>query len=129
GYVTKTTGTTDLNQTRTSNTVNEVSNITQSVGTLWTIPAYDANGNTTTLPQGIDPTQSYTALYDAWNRLTTLSAGANTVAKYQYDGRNRRAVKMTYTSGVLSETRHFYYTSGWQDIEERTGTSTSADQQ
>jgi len=39
-----------------------------------------------------------------------------------YDGRNFRIIKKTYTSGVLDETRHIYYTSSWQAIEERLGT-------
>jgi RHS repeat-associated protein len=38
-------------------------------------------------------------------------------------------VKLTYSSGTLSETRHFYYTSDNQDIEERVGSSTSMDKQ
>jgi RHS repeat-associated protein len=38
-------------------------------------------------------------------------------------------VKLTYTSGTLSETRHFYYTANNQDIEERVGSSTAMDKQ
>jgi len=126
-YLTKTIGTTDLSQTRTSNSVNE---ITAMGGTpTWVTPAYDAAGNTTTFPQPAAPTSPYTALYDAWNRMTSISASSTTVARYQYDGRNRRIVKLTYSSGVLSETRHFYFTIVWQDIEERVGTSTSMDKQ
>ena len=30
------------------------------------------------------------------------------IAAYGYDGSNRRIVKMTYASGSLAETRHFY---------------------
>jgi RHS repeat-associated protein len=128
-YLTKTAGTTDLNQSRTANPANEITSVTENTGPTWIVPAYDAAGNTTTMPQVIDPTQSFTAVYDAWNRMASISAGGTSVGKYQYDGRNFRIVKLTYTAGVLSQTRHFYYTSNWQDIEQRVGASTSMDQQ
>lgn len=80
---------------------------------------FDEAGNTITMPQVTDPTQSFAAVYDAWNRMVSISAGSTSIGKYQYDGRGFRIVKQTYTSGTLSETRHFYYTSGWQDIEEQ----------
>jgi len=43
----------------------------------------------------------------------------------------RRTVKETYVFGELDETRHFFYTdpSTWQVLEERVGTSTSANRQ
>jgi len=129
GYLTKTAGTTDLNQARTSNKVNEITNITEATGPTWVTPAYDTAGNTTTMPQVADPTLGFTATYDAWNRMTGISASGTTVAKYQYDGRNRRIVKLTYAGGSLSETRHFYFTNAWQAVEERVGTSTSMDKQ
>lgn len=129
GFVTQASGTTNLNQSRTSNTVNEMTNIAESTGATWATPAYDAAGNTTTMPQVTDPTQSFTAVYDAWNRVVSVIASGTTVAQYQYDGQNRRGVKLTYSGGSLSETRHFYSTNTWQDIEERVGTSTSKDKQ
>jgi RHS repeat-associated protein len=129
-YLTKTSGTTDLNQGRTQSTVNEISAITASGSTpVWTTPAYDAAGNMTTLPQPGALTSSFTGVYDAWNRLVQISDSGTTVAQYRYDGMNRRIVKLTYTSGTLSETRHFYYSSKNQDIEERVGSSTSMDKQ
>ena len=48
GYVKKTAGTTDLNQTRVANTVNEITNITESTGTAWITPVYDTAGEMTT---------------------------------------------------------------------------------
>ena len=129
GFVTQAAGTTNLNQTRTNNTVNEITNITESTGPTWVVPAYDAAGNTATMPQVVDPTQSFTAVYDAWNRMVSISASGSTVAQYQYDGRNRTIVKLTYSGGTLSETRHFYFTNNWQDVEERVGASTSMDKQ
>ena len=126
-YLTKTSGTTDLNQTRTGNTVNEITAIAGTPN--WTDPTYDAAGNTTAFPKASDPTSAFTATYDAWNRMVEVDDGSSAVAKYKYDGRGRRIVKLTYVSGTLSETRHFYFTNDWQDIEERVGTSTSMDQQ
>ena len=118
-FTTKASGTTNLNQSRSANTVNEITNITESTGPTWIVPAYDDAGNTITMPQVADPTQSFTAVYDAWNRMVSISDGATPVGKYRYDGRNFRIVKKTYTSGTLSETRDFYFTSTWQDIGEQ----------
>jgi len=73
------------------------------------------------MPQVTDPTQSFTAVYDAWNRMVTISNGSTPIGKYLYDGRNFRIAKLTYALGVLSETRDIYFTAGWQDIEERIG--------
>ncbi len=128
GFVNKTAGTTDLNQARGANPVNEITSISATTGPAWVTPAYDAAGNTTTFPQP-DPTRGFTATYDAWNRMTAVSDGTTPVAKYAYDGRNRRVVSQSYTGGTLTETRHAYYTSGWQNIEERLGTATTPDTQ
>ncbi len=83
------------------------------------------------MPQPNAPTSNFTASYDAWNRLKSISTGATTVATFSYDCAKRRVNQNSYTAGVLSETRHIYYTepSRWQPIEERTGTSTTADRQ
>ncbi|MBS0266507.1 MAG: hypothetical protein JSS02_31535 [Planctomycetes bacterium] len=85
----------------------------------------------TTLPQPANPSTSYTGTYDAWNRLVKLvdPSSGNLVQTNAYDGRTFRTIRDTYTTGVLTEIRHLYYTAGWQDIEERLGTSTSADRQ
>ncbi|MEI8383981.1 MAG: RHS repeat-associated core domain-containing protein, partial [Planctomycetota bacterium] len=48
---------------------------------------------------------------------------SETVQEHQYDARNFRTVRKNYSSGTLSETRHFYYTPGWQALEERLGTT------
>ena len=65
-------GTWDLVQSRTTNTVNEITGITNSTGTAWATPAYDANGNMTTLPKPAAPQSALTGTYDAWNRLVKL---------------------------------------------------------
>jgi YD repeat-containing protein len=119
----------NLDQTRTSNKVNEIADITESTGPSWATPAYNPAGNMTTIPKPADPTQSFTATYDAWKRLVKLEDTSGTVAQYEYDGAKRRTVKKTYVSGQLDETRHFFYTEPvrWQVIEERVGTSSNRD--
>ena len=114
-----------LDQSRSANTVNEITGITNRTGPTWATPAYDAAGNTTTIPQPADPTESYTGVYDAWNRLVKLvdDATDDAVQENQYDARNFRVVRKDYNAGVLAETRNFYYTSRWQSVEERLGSS------
>ena len=111
----------DLDQSRTSNKVNEITDITETSGPAWVTPAYNRAGNMTIIPKPADPTQSYAATYDAWNRLVKFEEGENTLAEYLYDGAKRRVLKRTYSGGSLDETRHFYYTDPqkWQVIEER----------
>ena len=116
-------------QSRNANTVNEITGITNTIGAAWATPAYDAAGNMTTMPQPANPGSSYTATYDAWNRLISLSSGGNTVQQNQYDARYFRTVIQSYTGGTLTETRHSYFSSDWRCVEERTGTSTSAERQ
>lgn len=141
-FTTKASGTTNLNQTRTANAVNEITNITESTGPTWIVPDYDDAGNTVVMPQVAAPTQPMVAVYDAWNRMVSLSVPAESgsssssssssssrggwmlLAQYQYDGRNFRIVKQTYSDGYVSETRDFYFTANWQDIEEQVGGTT-----
>ena len=59
----------DIAQSRTHNTVNE---IVETVGASWVTPAHDKNGNMTYMPQPAEPTEGFTATYDAWNRLVKL---------------------------------------------------------
>jgi hypothetical protein len=61
-----------LIQARTANTVNEITGISEAAGPAWATPAYNAPGNMTSIPQPADPTKTYTATYDAWNRLVKL---------------------------------------------------------
>ncbi|MBX3442846.1 MAG: hypothetical protein KF774_10590 [Planctomyces sp.] len=124
-------GTWDLDQARTSNTVNEITDITETAGPAWATPAYNRAGNMTAVPKPNAPTGSYTATYDAWNRLAKLAYGSDTVSEYAYDGAQRRIVQLSYVAGTLSETRHLYYTdpSQWQVVEERVGSSSDAERQ
>jgi RHS repeat-associated protein len=121
----------DLVQSRTANTVNEITGITNTTGTAWATPAYDSNGNMTSLPKPTAPQSGFTGTYDAWNRLVKLAdpTSGNTVQQNAYDGLRRRTTKQAYTAGTLSETRHYFYSSLWQVLEERVGTSANAERQ
>ena len=122
-------GTWNLIQSRTSNKVNEITNITETVGTSWTTPVYNKSGNMVTLPTPNNPTTSYTATYDAWNRLVKLEDDTNTITEYQYDGTRRRIIHKVYHTGVLDHTKHLYYNANWQLLEERRDTNTSPTKQ
>jgi RHS repeat-associated protein len=112
-------GSFNLVQNRTSNTVNEITNVTNTTGGSWASVAYDPAGNMRTFPQPATPGSSYTAVYDAWNRMVSVSASGSTVATYAYDGRNYRIVKTE--SGT---TTHAYYNENWQLLEEQDGSGT-----
>ena len=144
-----------LDQTRTANTVNEITSLVNETSKAWTTPVYDNAGNMTRIPvPGTPPDgvawnpmtlsdwdnlkladwedmtlDNVEGVYDAWNRLVRLHVGDTTLAEYAYDARGYRIRKDSYTDGTLTEARHFYYTPGWQVVEERVGTSTSANRQ
>ncbi|WP_425400431.1 RHS repeat-associated core domain-containing protein [Aeoliella sp.] len=112
--------------TRTHREVNEIETILTPTGSpTWeTPPIYDPNGNMTEFVEPKSVGDSYTAAYDAWNRLVKIEDSAGTVAAYEYDGLSRR---ITRDEG--STLTHFYYNDQWQCLEERTGSSTSASKQ
>ncbi len=63
-------GVTDaLNQDRTHNQVNEITDITESVGAAWPTPAYDDNGNTTTQDKGV---RNQKMSWERWDRSFSL---------------------------------------------------------
>jgi YD repeat-containing protein len=155
-------GTPTLAQSRDANRVNEITEIAATVGPGWIVPQYDPAGNMTRLPQPLNPSAGYTATWDAWNRLVTLTDGQTTVEQNSYDGLNRRiargsnsldwdATSLDWETFTLSEWegftldewesfslvaetpwsgmaaagptlsyRHYYYSAGWQVLEERT---------
>jgi len=121
-----------LEQARTSNEVNEITEIDNSVGDLWTEPVYDNAGNMTTVPKPADPTDSFMATYDAWNRLVKLTDGNEgpVAQENEYDGRGYRIITKSYdeTEAIL-ETRQAYFTDGWQVVEERLGESATPERQ
>jgi RHS repeat-associated protein len=119
GYVTKASGTTNLSQSRTASPANEISGISSSTGPTWATPAYDLAGNMTTVSIPNNPTSTYTAVYDAWNRLVSLTSGSTSVGTYAYDGLNRRVVKGVYVGGTLDHNEHAYFNESWQILEVR----------
>jgi hypothetical protein len=128
-YVQKVSGATTLNQGRTHNKVNEITQINGAA----TYIGQNAAGNIVTAPQTANWLAANTMIYDAWNRLVSVSGASGggsssgspgTLGAYQYDGMNRRVVK---TAG--GTVRHYYYTAQWQIIEERVGSATTPDRQ
>ena len=122
----------DLNQTRLHNDANEIDtnndhsdvsgdSITATVGYNWADPSYDAAGNMDLIPIPHSPSGTYTAKYDAWNRLVSLEGGAAR-QEHEYDGLNRRIVRRFGTihtgSYVITNENHFYYNNRWQVIVE-----------
>ena len=57
--------------------------------------------------------------YPSGRSLSFDYGASGTVQENEYDGRNFRVVRKDYSSGTLTETRHVYYTSAWQVLEER----------
>ena len=105
-------GSWDLQQTRTHNAANEIGTIgiaSGGAGSNWADPTHDAAGNMTGFAKPSTPTTNFTGIYDAWNRLVQVKDGANTVAKYTYDGLGRRVTKEVFVSGSSDHTDHFYY--------------------
>ncbi len=130
-FLQKTSGTTDLDQARTHNPVNEITAITAATGTDWADPVHDRNGNMTTIPKPAALADGLTATYDAWNRLVEVKDGATVIARYEYDGLNRR-IKSHIDSGAPSNTSgidtyvHYYHNSAWQILETRQSDTPSA---
>ncbi len=89
-FLQETSGTTDLNQTRDHNPVNEITEIAASMGTVWIDPVHDRAGNMTTLPKPSSPANGLTCKWDAWNRLVEVRDGQTVIGRYEYYGLNRR---------------------------------------
>src|SRR6185437_6183400 len=96
-------------QSRTFNSQNEATAVGSN--TL----AYDNYGNTTTDDQG------HTLVYDAWNRLVAVKNGGTTIASYAYDANSDRT-----TETENSTTTTLYYSSSMQVLEERQGSTVTA---
>tara|TARA_R110002072_G_C7976780_1_gene535574 strand:+ start:9789 stop:15815 length:6027 start_codon:yes stop_codon:yes gene_type:complete len=147
-------GTWNLDQNRTSNKVNEITNLDNTVGSQWGTPQYDKVGNMARIPNpestffgwnemtvdnwydltvdewyNLPVTKDDTAVYDAWNRLVRIEREGETLQIAEYDALRRRITVESYTAGVLDETRHSYFTSAWQAIEERVDLGTTAERQ
>ncbi len=114
-------GTDDLDQDRSHNDANEITDIDSSS----THVGHDATGNMITIPQPGSWSTSYTLAWDAWNRLVKVADGATTIAEYEYDGKNRRIVKQVYDGGTLDETQHRYLSGQDQVLEVRLDSNTT----
>jgi RHS repeat-associated protein len=106
-------------ESRTANAQNELTQVGSAALT------YSPTGNLTTDAQG------RTLSYDAWNRLVSVQNAASTqVARYEYDGLNRRIVEQTGTlaspAAASAPVRDIYFSRDWQALEERVRTSTGA---
>ena len=109
-------------QTRDQNEANETTEITGG----WITPGYDAAGNMTTMPKAGAETTSFTAKYDAWNRLVELrDSNNNLVARYEYDGRGFRTRK-TLGDGTTFD---YYQNDSNQLLEVRKNGSANAYEQ
>jgi RHS repeat-associated protein len=110
-WTTFTTNGTD--QTRVFNAQNELLQVGSTALT------YSATGNMTTDAQG------RTLVYDAWNRLVSVSNSSGTqIAAYQYDGMSRRIVEQVAATGTsLAAVRDMFYSQAWQVLEERVRTA------
>ncbi len=118
-------GTDDLDQDRSHNDANEITDIDSSS----THVGHDAAGNMTTVPQPGSWSTNYSLTWDAWNRLVKVADGATTIAEYEYDGKNRRIVKKIYDGGTLDETQHHYLSNQNQLLEVRLDSDTDPHKQ
>lgn len=114
----------NLAQSRQANRVNEITDLSRLYGVNWPAPSYDRIGNTVSFPQPLDRAESFTAVYDAWNRLISLTneGESEPTAIYAYDGVMR---EITIYDGT--DIRHCYYTVSWRNIEERLNSDTTAE--
>ena len=125
----------DLEQERDHNDANEIDTdnndsngpdddaITESAGSSWLSPKYDARGNMTSGPRPGAETTRHHYVYDAWNRLVEVkddSGGSpdETIAEYRYDALGRRITRIV-KDGENWDRTDFYYTTSWQVLEER----------
>jgi RHS repeat-associated protein len=118
-------GTFELDQNRTHNKFNEITQIAASSSHI----AHDRAGNTTIVPKPNDWNAHHDNIFDAWDREVTVKDGANKVTDNGYDALNRRTLKKVYTAGTLTLTRHYYYSDQWQILEESKDLNTLPDRQ
>ncbi|MCB1202880.1 MAG: RHS repeat-associated core domain-containing protein [Verrucomicrobiae bacterium] len=120
GYRRDANGSMIINQTRSNNQDNQLTEIDGSSILL----SYDRAGNATKTAPGTngDWSKSYQPVWDAWNRLVEVKdeTGAS-VQKNAYDGLSRRITKEA--SSVVT---HTYWSDRWKPLEERIGSATTA---
>ena len=108
-------------QTRDVNAANEIEGITGG----WVSPEYDAAGNMIYAPKSGEETTGLHFVRDAWNRQVAVyeddgdgvfepTSGDTLLAKYEFDGANRR-IEKTFADDTGVE---YYYNQSWQLLEE-----------
>jgi len=115
-----------LEQVRTANEVNEITDITNAIGSAWAEPVYDPAGSTVAMPKPNSPAETFDATYDAWNRLVKIRDDNGTVREYQYDAIRRQISTIEYEDDSATGVNHVYFTAMWQVLEERSGTTLDA---
>jgi len=120
GYRKDTNGSVVLDQSRSNNKDNQLTQIDGSSSLL----SYDRAGNATKTAPGTngDWSKIYQPVWDAWNRLVEVKdENGTTVQKNAYDGLSRRITKEA--GGTVT---HTYWSARWKPLEERIGSATTA---
>ncbi|MCX6997610.1 MAG: hypothetical protein NTV49_11105, partial [Kiritimatiellaeota bacterium] len=113
-----------LDQARSNNKVNEITNITATAGAAWVTPVYDARGNMTSGPQPGNETNRLQFVHDAWNRLVQVKTNGTVLATYRYDAVNRRIAKLLGANPASPDASFdYFYNNTWQTLEVRKNSS------
>ncbi|MEI9896723.1 MAG: hypothetical protein WDN28_23400 [Chthoniobacter sp.] len=123
-YTVTVSGSQTLDQSRAHDKGNEISAIDGVASAL----EYNAGGSTTITPSVTNWRSSQIVTWDAWNRLVRVATESGTLGSYEFDGLMRRVIKITAVGGETQQ-RNYFYSDAWQILEERLGTSSSADRQ
>jgi hypothetical protein len=113
---TDTGGAWDLDQDRTHNAANELTEIEASS----THVAEDDAGNMTKVPKPDTWSAHFDLEYDAWNRLVRVVWNDYLFGTYEYDGLGRRIVRGVYDAPAhqLVHNVRYYYNEQWQILED-----------
>jgi RHS repeat-associated protein len=120
GYRKDTNGSSVLDQSRSNNQDNQLTQIDGSSSLL----SYDRAGNATKTAPGMngDWSKYYQPVWDAWNRLVEVKdENGTTVQKNAYEGLSRRITKES-----ASVVTHTYWSDRWKPLEERIGSAIGA---
>ncbi|MGE0413959.1 MAG: RHS repeat-associated core domain-containing protein [Verrucomicrobiales bacterium] len=125
-YATQADGAVTLDQSRTNNQANQLTQIDADSGGI----TYDGAGNMTSLrpggTDGDDWDENRSLTWDAWNRLVAVADEEETVvATYAYDALTRRIVRTVGTEDPV----HTYWSDQWKPLEERVGADTDPERQ
>ncbi|MCB1245506.1 MAG: hypothetical protein KDN04_22530, partial [Verrucomicrobiae bacterium] len=125
-YATQADGAVTLDQSRTNNQANQLTQIDADSGGI----TYDGAGNMTSLrpggTDGDDWDENRSLTWDAWNRLVAVADEEETVvATYAYDALTRRIVRTVGAEDPV----HTYWSNQWKPLEERVGADTDPERQ